>query len=193
MWLSGSDPGMSVLCSCPASDSTLIIHDIRVLHVRGQVLQIDISILLGSPWLSQYRIFTAQTVSRSLLSLYSVEPQILMIGNLLLLPCELNEPVSVFSMGQIPPLYFFQCLEILTFNLILNTVSVGLVSSVSAYCIWSICCHVYLKEIIIKWGMHKLCRLLRRLPSGRILLWTSSISWSPPTVIYRASVYQALP
>lgn len=113
---------LACLCCVPALPQTLPWSYMTLeFYIRGQVLQIDISILLGSPWLSQYRIFTVQTVSRSLSSLYSVETQILMIGNLLLLPCELNEPVSVFSMSQIPLLYFFQCLEILTFNLILNS------------------------------------------------------------------------
>lgn len=64
-WLSGSDLGMFMLCSYPVSDSILIIHDIRFLHIRGQALQIVVSILLGSPGCSQQLIFTAQISSYS--------------------------------------------------------------------------------------------------------------------------------
>lgn len=33
----------------------------------------------------------------------------------------------------------------------------------------------YLNAFIIKWDMHKLCRLSKRLPSGQIFLWTTSL------------------
>ena len=99
----------------------------------------------------------------------NIQPHVLMFGipQLLSLCVEMRKSV-IYGLNSVLKYS-------LTYNLILNAVFLGSIAPFQHIVSVLYSVMYYLNAFIMKWDMHKLCRLPKRLPSGQIFLWTASL------------------